>query len=193
MTVLSPDIPAVPRWKRLVVISAASGAGFAVVLAVIVGGSLWYKSRPNAPKPWNTGALKATFVGIWTEGEKRTISFSYVLENRTDVDYEVQSGESIVLGFHLLQENGLSLVHDENVLRVNWPLFVPAKQRVLFNIYSGFSFVGQEEPRADATADEERNYRKAVGDFFTRKDGNWNGFVILDKINRYQIDFPKGW
>jgi hypothetical protein len=48
-------------WKRLVLISAAAGAGFAVTASLIVGGFLWYESRPKPTEPWNTGAIKATF------------------------------------------------------------------------------------------------------------------------------------
>jgi hypothetical protein len=179
-----------PLWKRLVTISASSGAGFALALALIAGGVSWYSSRP--PKEWNTTALKATFDRIETQGEKNTISFYYVLENETDRDYQVDSNENIVVGVHLLQEKSLSLVSDQNTLKVDWPLFVPARQRVWFGIHSGLSYDGQAEP-SDATPDERKKYRKAVAEFFTKQAGNVDGFFILDKANRYQINFPKGW
>jgi hypothetical protein len=43
-----------PLWKRLLIIGASAGAGFALMLTLIGGAVLWYSSRPKPAKPWNT-------------------------------------------------------------------------------------------------------------------------------------------
>src|SRR6267378_3723896 len=45
------------EWKRPLLIGVGWGLGTAVGLALVVGGFLWYQSRPKPPKPWNTAAL----------------------------------------------------------------------------------------------------------------------------------------
>jgi len=49
------------NWKVLFIKAAGFGAGFAVVLLVFAGTSIWYTSRPPKQKPWNTNALIAEY------------------------------------------------------------------------------------------------------------------------------------
>jgi len=48
-------------WKKFLLIGAGFGAGFAVLAGILVGGVIWYDSRPQKPKPWNATAILATF------------------------------------------------------------------------------------------------------------------------------------
>jgi hypothetical protein len=63
--VSSPETPIVltPRtmtsWKKLALITFFSGAGFALVLVLVIGTFIWYSSRPKPQKPWNTDAIVA--------------------------------------------------------------------------------------------------------------------------------------
>src|SRR2546422_950630 len=50
--------------KKFVLIGTSVGAGFGLMLFLIVGGIYWYKSRP---KTWNINAVKASFDEIDTE------------------------------------------------------------------------------------------------------------------------------
>jgi hypothetical protein len=70
-------------WKKLVLLAAGFGGGFAVVMAAIVGGWVWYQGRPQKQPEWNSAAIRATFkgVGITTSTPKPRLTFSYSLEN----------------------------------------------------------------------------------------------------------------
>lgn len=46
------------NWKKLLVVGIGWGLGTAVGLTLIVGGFLWYESRPKA---WNATAITAKF------------------------------------------------------------------------------------------------------------------------------------
>jgi hypothetical protein len=181
-------------WKRLAIVSASAGAGLAVTMALIVGGLLWYSSRPHPPKPWNTSALKATYDYIDTEGDKRTIVFYYTLENKTDADYKVESGVNATIALHLQRQDSLSVERDESYVKIDYPLFVPAKQRSRFAIHLlAYPYQGKEVLKADASLEERRSFRKALAGYVSKDMGNLDGFVLLDEANRYQINFPKGW
>jgi hypothetical protein len=51
-------------WKKLVLQAAGFGAGFGALLVVIVGGWLWYESRPHKEPAWNNTAIKASFKDV---------------------------------------------------------------------------------------------------------------------------------
>jgi len=143
-----------PLWKRLALISAASGAGFAVALSTIVGGFAWYASRP---KPWNTSALKATFERLdvksgvaplaqdlpppppgfipypqsrhddfTADSEATRLLFHYVLENTANLDYRLPDAESLMV---MLKRAAGTLKRSEYEIKFDSPVFIPAKQR----------------------------------------------------------------
>jgi hypothetical protein len=182
-----------PLWKRLVIISASAGAGFAVLLAVIVGGVIWYSSRP--PKPWNSAAIKATYDSIDTEGDKRTFVFDYTLENETDADYKVNSDALVTVAGRLQTQKSLSMLGGhEGVVKIDYPIFVPARQRVRFAIHLlAYPYKGELKLNSDASREERRNYYKALEGYVRKELANLDGFVLFDEVNRYQINFPKGW
>jgi hypothetical protein len=72
----------------------------------MVGLASWYKSRPKAPGPWNMSALKGTWNGLYTEGDQRTAVFRYILENKTEVAYKVDSG--MIIMSRLAREDSLA-------------------------------------------------------------------------------------
>ena len=173
-----------PSWKRLVVICASAGAGFAFALALIVGGLLWHKSRPAPPSPWNVSALKASwdrmdFEFIAANGKRRTIVFYYALENQTDRDYEVKDGTSMAIYEQSSGKHNLELSEDKE-LSLDYPVFVPARQRVELPIHLNVTY----------TDEDEKKYGK-LPDFM--RGTSIKGFVLFDKANRYQINFPQGW
>jgi hypothetical protein len=45
-----------PQWKRLVIVSAGVGAGFALVSGLVAGGVVWYRSRLRRQEPRSTPA-----------------------------------------------------------------------------------------------------------------------------------------
>ena len=99
------------NWKKLLLTGIGWGLGTAVGLALIVGGFLWYESRPKPPvppKPWNSSAIKADYDFVTSEGDKNTIVFYYNLENTTDFDYRVENAEHVAMNGRLGSENSLT-------------------------------------------------------------------------------------
>lgn len=97
------------NWKRFLLIGAGFGAGVATISALILGGWMWYRSRPAKPKPWDTRAIVATFdypateTGQFTDDPKaESIVVYYTLENETDTDYRMPPQEQIEVDFYEL-------------------------------------------------------------------------------------------
>jgi hypothetical protein len=76
------------------------GAGFAVIMAAVLGAWIGYQRRLTKPKPWNAKVITSTFDypnvefgepegqnGFQPEG----IVLYYTLENTTDIDYLMPS------------------------------------------------------------------------------------------------------
>jgi hypothetical protein len=129
-------------WKKLLVLAAGFGGGFAVVLASIVAGWAWYQSRPERPKPWDEKAIIATFDYPDTgSGEPEgpegfrpdTLILHYTLENTTDHDYHMPPKEQLELDARLKRERSLSGGSSLNTLDKD-PVFIPAKQRRRFDV-----------------------------------------------------------
>ncbi len=170
------------------------GWGFAtaVGLALLVGGFLWYQSRPKSPKPpkaWDTAAIKADYDSTNTEGDKNTVVFYYTLENTTDFDYRIEDAQSVLMSATLMKQKNFSPFGENE--RIDYPIFVPAKKRVRFRIHLGYPCPVKEKENADL--EERRKHRKAVEKYVADELTNLDGFDFLDEANRYEIVFPAGW
>src|SRR5437016_2221674 len=100
-------------WKKIVLMAAGFGGGFAVAMAAIVGGWVWYQGRPAKPKPWDAKAIVATFDYPDTESgdpegpngfRPDTIVLYYTLENTTDIDYHMPPQEQLEVDGKLKRE-----------------------------------------------------------------------------------------
>lgn len=178
-------------WKRIVLIGFSFGAGLAVVSAVIVGGFLWYNSRPNPPATWNTEPIKASFDRVTTDGSDNHFSFSYVLENTTDYDYELNEFSNHVLMARLKRQKGLSQVGD--AVKVDYPIYIPAKQRLSIHVNLLGPYTYPKRLRRNASREEREKHNQEVAKYVNENMGNLDGFVLFDKEHHYQIDLPKGW
>lgn len=179
-------------WKKSLLIGIGWGLGTAVGLVVLVGGFLWYQSRPKPPtppKPWNTGAIRAEYDYADTEGDNNNIVVYYTLENTTDFDYRIERGTNVTFNGKLLRENSLSPSTDFE--RIEYPIFVPAKKRVRFPIHVGYSYPEKMAPHP--AEGEGKKYRSKVEKYILEKLNNLDGFDLLDDSNRYEIIFPAGW
>jgi hypothetical protein len=180
------------EWKRPLFIGIGWGLGTAVGLAVLVGGFLWYQGRPKPPKPpkpWDTAAIKAEYDHADTEGEKNTIIIYYTLENTTDFDYRIESGDQILMSATLMKQKNLS-PFDENE-KIDYPVFVPAKKRIRFPIHIGYTCPLKQKENADL--EERRKHRRELEKYVATEMGNLDGFDLLDETNRYEIIFSAGW
>src|SRR5438105_11631364 len=80
--------------RSSIIKAASAGAGFAIVLSLIIGGYIWYKSRPRV---WNPNAIIARFDDIDTGGQDNHLIFCYVLENTTNSDYAIPDKSKVTI------------------------------------------------------------------------------------------------
>src|ERR1700737_1697573 len=181
------------EWKKPLFIGVGWGLGTALGLVILVGGFLWYEGRPEPPKPpkaWNSAAIKAQYDNVDTEGAKNNLVFYYTLENTTDFDFHAEDGRNILLSGKLHRQNNLTPFSGKE--GIEYPIFVPAKKRMLFRIHLiGYSYPIKQKQNFD---DEERKrYRAAVEKYVNEGLSNLDGFDLVDETNRYEIIFPAGW
>ena len=185
------------NWKRALLIGVGWGLGTAVGLGMIVGGFLWYESRPKPPvppKPWNASAIKAEYDLVSTDTDKdreNVIVFYYILENTTDFDYRVEDGRRITMTGKLEDERSLSaFLKSQGV--IDYPIFVPAKKRVRFRVHLiGYTYPVKQKD--NPTTQERKQYRETLAKYVADEFPNLDGFDLLDEGNRYEIILPGGW
>jgi hypothetical protein len=172
-------------WKRVLLIGAGFGAGFAITLAAIVGAFVWYQSRPAKEPDWNTRAIKATFkdIGITTSVAKPKFTFSYSLENTTSLDYSVDATSQVTLMATLPDGKGFE---PDEALSLPPSVYIPAKQKVVVSI-------SKEAEYNDSYPARDRDDGEKLAIFMNRRLKELDGFVLFDKAHRYKIIFPNGW
>lgn len=247
-------VPTIFRdWRRILVLGGVTGAGFALALLLTSPIIDWYRSRP---RPWNTTAIRASFVSIDTEGVSDTLVFYYVVENTTRFDYEVADKSEVVLTGKTHTEKALAPEDEYETMK--FPLFIPTKGRLRVGIHLPYPYEDKcTEQMNDAatrraegslafvpdvpsetietlaqrirgklkacdsyeanelvqvvirkfpayrdwlTVEDRQKLRservysqKRLDAFVNEEMPNLEGFVLFDKKNRVQIDFPKGW
>jgi hypothetical protein len=176
-------------WKRLLLISAGFGAGFAICAAAIVAAGYWYSTRP---KPWNKNALGATFTGLQVSTRPQETSykvdFSYDVQNTTQRNYGFQSANFTLLavlpdGNALSKEFGNYQAEDPTI---DGPAFIPAKGKARIHVV-----VFYEYP-SEFTATEKNDVTK-VNKSVNRRLRQVAGFVAFDQTNHYELDLPGVW
>jgi hypothetical protein len=177
-------------WKKPLFIGIGWGLGMGVGLAIIVGGFLWYKSRPKPPKPWNATALTATFDKVDNTGDDQHILFYYVLENRTNADYRVDEKNGIELTAKLKEEKSIMTMGSE-FQKISLPIFVPANQRLRVQIEIPYSYRMTQPPFS--AKEDRKKFQDDLQEYVRTEIGNLDGFVLFDSKERYQISFPRGW
>ncbi len=179
-----------PIWKKILLRSLGFGAGFALTLCVIVGVWVWHRDRPKPPTPWNKQAITAEYELLSTRGGENHIVFIYTLQNNTDEDFRLDSDIGINLTPRLQEEREFAQF-SQTYFTLEYPVFVPAHNRVRQFIESKFKYPIQE--KEDATKEDRKQYRKALAKHVIDKWSNLDGFVVFDTVHRYEIDFPTGW
>jgi hypothetical protein len=171
------------HWQRIFLKAAGFGAGFAAFLVATVAGWIFFKSLPETPKPWNRDAIKATYADIYvTTGDRPVATFKYTLENATPNDYYLPSDPKAAFVI-LPNEKGMS--QDEELSWDNGA-YVPAGQKVSASFRLTYDY-NDSYPKSD------RDNLDKLSKFIARRLKQLEGFVVLDRTNRYQINFPKGW
>jgi len=177
---MSDETPKTMRWKRLFIASAGITVGLVLGLALVLGGAVWYSTRPAKPRPWNPNAITAQFTDVYVQtGEHVTATFQYSLENHTDNDYHLPSDTSLYRAL----AGGKGLQRDKTLRWVDMSP-VPVRQKINIGIEVTFEYT-QAYPYAARENLEKLNV------FMKRRLEEIDGFVALDQANRYEIRFPK--
>jgi hypothetical protein len=174
-------------WKRIFLRSAGFGAGFALCLAIILGVTLWYQSRPRPPKPWDTKTMQAEYDRT-TDQKTTDIGFRYLLKNNGLEDYRISDAASVQIAIKM----GKGVLTPFNrVVSIETPIFIPAGQKtmVFIKLITGTRF--QHQLPEHPTAVDEEQYRKFVFDYLNASQ--ITGFVLFDELQKIEIDFPSGW
>ncbi len=170
-------------WQKLLLSAMGTGAGAVVAAAVAIGVWFYITSLPEKPKPWDRVAIKATFADLSvTLGEKIVTTFQYTLENKTKGDYYFP--EDAKSAFVVLpEEKGLS---QEDELAWSRGVYLPCGQKVSMSFHLTDDY-NEAYPKKD------RDNLDKLGEFMKSRLKKIDGFVVLDKKNRYEIVFPNGW
>lgn len=175
-----------PALRRLAVVCAAAGAGFAITLACIWQISHWAATRP---RPWDRAALTAKFEKAecatdWFY-EHRPITLDpsanipacqlairFLVTNHTSSDVEVQHDSELLTK---ASDSGALDLDGAHGPRVSRDVFIPTGQSAALQIIT-----------LDRCEKHDNNWAACFKEDFagTRE------LVILIKERRYEIDLP---
>lgn len=171
--------------KNSLIFGGLGAAGFLLAAALIVSGVPFKNTRAKSVQPWNIDAITATYVGTrLKEVDKAhaTLFFSYDLENNTDMDYHLADVPGGFLMARLKTDGSLS---QEEALRLSYPAFLPAKQRVRIAVEDLHPFAWPRE--IDPGLDDK------LKSFVRERLQNIVGFVLFDAVDHCQVELPNGW
>jgi len=165
------------RRKSLLGVSAVICV---IAVAVVVIQYRRVTSSGNSPNSWNEGAIKGTLAAVRVRELDPThaaVIFFYDLENRTDTDYRLASGPSVVI-MSRLQSNGI--LSGDQQINLDAAAFVPAKNRtrIALEITHAFDWPTQRDGAG------ERQLRQFVAD----EVSGLTSFVLFDQSTHYQIE-----
>ncbi len=174
--------------KKALVIGASAGAGFFLLLLLlflILTGAGFNSSPVKPPGSWSQNAIKATYVGSQLRQIDKTLTglfLFYDLENNTDRDYRLADTPGVVIMSRLKSGHSLS---QEELIRLSYPAFLPANQRVRIAIEISYPFVW---PAPGDPALESK-----LKDFVKQRLAKVEEFVLFDEVNRCQVELPSAW
>jgi hypothetical protein len=170
--------------KKLAVI-LASTVGFLLPLLLVFGKSPQAQTVPKPAPPWNVHAIESTFAGVRVreiDASNSAVVFLYDLDNRTDSDYRLAKGPTVVIMSRLKSSSSLS---SEKLVTLSSSAFVPAKNRtrIALEIRQPFIWPGRMDAKSQG-----RIRQLVAGEI-----ADIHGFVLFDESTRYQIDLPGTW
>jgi hypothetical protein len=169
--------------RYLVIASCALGVGILFGLASTITAR-----RGLPPKPensWKTDAITATYVGVQLkqmDNGHAALVVSYDLQNSTNSDFRLADTPAMVIMTRLKSDGSLS---QEESLRLSYPVFLPARQRVRVAIEGShpFEWPAQRDPKLE----------EKLREFVTQRLRNIQDIVLFDQADRFQVELPAGW
>lgn len=148
---------------------------------------LYLRSGPGAatPKPWNSSAITANYVGAQLrqlDSGNAALYLAYEVTNHTDSDYRLADGPGALVMSRLKADGSLS---SQQPARLSYPTFLPARQRARVALEVPSSF--------DWPEDSDAAFQDKLRDFVNQKLTDVQAFVLFDQADRFEIEFPSGW
>ena len=171
--------------KQLLII--ASSTAVVLLLAILTLARPLFKNIPVEARTqtgWNREGIKATYVAAQLREIDKThcsLTLSYDLRNQSDLDYRLTDGAGVVIMSRLKGDGSLS---QEETIHLNYPVFLPARQRARMAI---------EISKAFAWPREDSHYEDRLKEFVKQRLANVRGFVLFDETSHTQIDLPAAW
>lgn len=175
-----------PTWKRILIKAAGFGAGLGLVLCAVFAMFVWFESRPAPPKSWKTTSLVSAdepSFDVSTDGKKLRLMF--VVENKTAEDYNLSSHDQLKI-VSRLADGSVSQPIPQDALEVEFPVFIPAKQRGRMHmniLYAGLPVKNGSE--SDAA------FHERLRQFMNEEFDGFGGFSVFDETNKYQLNLPR--
>jgi hypothetical protein len=173
------------EWKRPLLIGVGWGLGTAVGLVVLVGGFLWYQSRPKPPKPWNTAALAIKEPPRFQSADHEHLEFTYSIQNTTNSDYQIVSDEMVKVVARY-KDGTLSTPLSTQVRHLELPVFIPANQKSELTFSVALSGIPERK-----LSESDEQYQERLRAYCEDHLGSVANFVLFDEANRYEIDLPR--
>jgi hypothetical protein len=158
----------------------------AFLLALGLTAAILYVRRSGStPKPWNSSAITATYVGAQLrelDSGNATVYLAYEVQNHTDSDYQLADGPRALVMSRLRTDSSLS---SQEQVRLSYPTFLPARQRarIALEIPSAFNWPADNDPA----------FQDRLRDLVNQKLTEVQAFVLFDQADRFEIEFPSGW
>ena len=158
--------------------------GFLITL-VLTAAILYLRHGVSTPKPWNSNAITATYVGAQLrelDSGNSTVYLAYEVQNHTDSDYQLADGPRALVMSRLRADGSLS---SQEQVRLSYPTFLPARQRarIALEIPSAFNWPADNDPA----------FQDRLRDLVNQKLAEVQAFVLFDQADRFEIEFPSGW
>ncbi len=174
------------NWKKLAIRAAGFGAGFALLVSVVLGAVLWLSGRPAKPKPWNTKAIEATYARLILDNDSYFV-FRYVLKNTTDKDYSISADTPI----HLEARTDEGALHGcTDCLELERPVFIPPGDSAEIGLTLKYKY---PLPTATDTREGREAARVAESNYLKNEMPRLGGFVLCDDNARYEVRLSPDW
>jgi hypothetical protein len=155
---------------------------FALALTAAI---LYARRGGSTPKPWNSSAITATYVGAQLrelDSGNAAMYLAYEVQNHTDSDYQLADGPRALVMSRLRADGSLS---SQEQVRLSYATFLPARlrARVALEIPSPFTWPADNDPA----------FQDRLRDLVNQKLTEVQAFVLFDQADRFEIEFPSNW
>jgi hypothetical protein len=184
MTENQPVTAARPaNWKVILLRCAGVGGGFAIIAALVLGGIVWWSSRP---KPWSSSAItaKPTQLGLQQAGDEVRFEFRYAFTNHTSEEYALPSPEMGALMRKLPKDGSF-----EKLDGATWDstIKIPPNQSINISFLMPYKLADFNMMPPDLDLDNK------LTAFAGRRLNQIDGLAFFDYTAKYKVEMPRNW